>query len=62
MKNSIEELQEKILILEEENIELKKKLQPFIDEINKRKEYLERRDRIDQKINEMLYKFHNKNK
>jgi hypothetical protein len=62
MKNLIEELQEKILILEEENIELKKKLQPFIYEINKRKEYLERRDRIDQKINEMLYKFHNKNK
>jgi alkylhydroperoxidase/carboxymuconolactone decarboxylase family protein YurZ len=41
---------------------LKKDLQPFLEAQNKRKEYLERRDKIDEKINKMLYNFHNQNK
>jgi hypothetical protein len=56
----IERLKQKIQILEKENIELKNQLQPFLDEVNKRKQYLERRDKIDEKLNQMLYNFHNK--
>jgi hypothetical protein len=56
----MERLKQKIQILEKENIELKNQLQPFLDEVNKRKQYLERRDKIDEKINQMLYNFHNK--
>jgi hypothetical protein len=41
---------------------LKKDLDPYLEAQNKRKEYLERRDRIDEKINKMLYNFHNQNK
>jgi predicted nucleic acid-binding Zn-ribbon protein len=56
----IERLKQKIQILEKENIELKNQLQPFLDEVNKRKQYLERRDKIDEKLNQMLYNFYNK--
>lgn len=48
--------------LEIENAELKKQLEPFIAEVNKRKEYLQRRDKIDEKFNKMLYNLHNQNK
>jgi predicted RNase H-like nuclease (RuvC/YqgF family) len=41
---------------------LKKDLDPHLEEEHKRKEYLERRDRIDKKINQMLYNLHNQNK
>jgi hypothetical protein len=61
MSNELEILKERLEILEKENIELKNQLQPFLTEVNKRKEFLERRDKLDEKINEMLYKFHNKN-
>jgi predicted nucleic acid-binding Zn-ribbon protein len=61
MSNELEILKERLEILEKENIELKNQLQPFLNEVNKRKEFLERRDKLDEKINEMLYKFHNKN-
>ena len=61
MSNELEILKERLEILEKENIELKNQLQPFLTEVNKRKEFLERRDKLDKKINEMLYKFHNKN-
>jgi predicted nucleic acid-binding Zn-ribbon protein len=56
----MERLKQKIQILEKENIELKNQLQPFLDEVNKRKQYLERRDKIDEKLNQMLYNFYNK--
>ena len=39
---------------------LKKDLDPYLEEQNKRKEYLERRDKIDEKISQMIYNFHNK--
>ena len=39
---------------------LKKDLEPYTDEKNKRQEYIERRDKIDEKINQMIYNFHNK--
>ena len=39
---------------------LKKDLEPYLDEKDKRKEFLERRFKIDEKINQMLYNFHNK--
>jgi predicted nucleic acid-binding Zn-ribbon protein len=61
MSNELEILKERLEILEKENIELKNQLQPFLTEVNKRKEFLEKRDKLDEKINEMLYKFHNKN-
>ncbi len=61
MSNELKILKERLEILEKENIELKNQLQPFLNEVNKRKEFLERRDKLDEKINEMLYKFHNKN-
>jgi hypothetical protein len=59
-KIKIEGLKQKIKILKKENIELKNQLQPFLDEVNKRKEYLEKRDKIDEKFNQMLYNLHNK--
>ena len=62
MSNELEILKERLEILEKENIELKNQLQPFLTEVNKRKEFLERRGKLDEKINEMLYKFHNKNR
>jgi hypothetical protein len=62
MEKTIQELHNKIKMLEKENLELKNKLNPFLEEQNKRKEYLERRDRIDEKISQMLYNFHNQNK
>lgn len=58
----IETLTEKIKKLEKENGELKKELQPFLDEINKRNEYLAKRDEIDDKLSQMLYNFNNLNK
>ena len=39
---------------------LKKDLDPHLKAQNKRKEYLERRDKIDEKISQMIYNFHNK--
>lgn len=68
-KMEIEGLIQRIEKLEHELAEkelmikmLKKDLDPHLEEQNKRKEYLERRDRIDEKINQMLYNFHNPNK
>jgi hypothetical protein len=39
---------------------LKKDLEPYLDEKDRRKQFLERRDKIDEKINQMIYNFHNK--
>ena len=62
MEKTIEELNKKIQMLEKENIELKNQLEPFLTEVNKRKEFLEIRDKIDEKINKMLYNLHNPKK
>jgi hypothetical protein len=58
----IETLTEKIKKLEIENEQLKKQLQPFLLEVNKRKEYLEKRDSIDLKLSQMIANFYNQNK
>jgi hypothetical protein len=39
---------------------LKKDLEPYLDEKDRRKQFLERRDKIDEKINQMIYNLHNK--
>ncbi len=38
---------------------LKKDLEPYLDEKDRRNQFLERRDKIDEKINKMIYNFHN---
>jgi uncharacterized protein (UPF0335 family) len=58
-KMEIEGLIERIQKLEKENAELNYKLKPFLIEENKRKEYLEKRDEIDQKLSSMMHNFHN---
>ncbi len=58
----IETLTEKIKKLEIENEQFKKQLQPFLLEVNKRKEYLEKRDSIDLKLSQMMANFYNQNK
>lgn len=59
-KLEIEQLIAKIQVLEKENAELTFKLKNFIIEKQKRENYLENRDKIDLKISQILYNFHNK--
>lgn len=61
-KMEIEGLRERIAKLENENAELKKQLQPFIEEVDRRNKFIEKRDEIDYKIVQMLANFHNQNK
>ena len=68
-KMEIEGLIQKIKRLEKELAEkelaikmLKKDLEPFEIEKEKRRQYLEKRNMIDEKINQMLYNLHSTNK
>jgi hypothetical protein len=68
-KMEIEGLIQRIKKLENELAEkelaikmLKKDLEPFETEKEKRRQYLEKRNMIDEKINQMLYNLHNTNK
>jgi hypothetical protein len=57
-----EELEKKIQILEIEIEQLKLQLQPFLEELNRRNKFIEKRDEIDGKIAKMMANFHNQNK
>ena len=57
-----EELEKKIQILEIEIEQLKLQLQPFLEELNRRNKFLEKRDEIDNKLAQMMSNFYNQNK
>jgi hypothetical protein len=59
---SKEELEKKIQILEIEIEQLKLQLQPFLEELNRRNKFLEKRDEIDGKIAQMMANFYSQNK
>lgn len=58
----MKELEQKIQELEKENAELKKQLKPFIEEVERRNKFLEKRDELDGKIAQMMANFYNQNK
>lgn len=62
MKTIVQELEQKIQKLEIENKQLKMQLQPFLEELNKRNKFLEKRDEIDNKLAQMMANFYNQNK
>lgn len=58
----MKELEQKIQELEKENAELKNQLKPFIEEVERRNKFLEKRDELDGKIAQMMANFYNQNK
>ena len=58
----MKELEQKIQELEKENAELKKQLKPFIEEVERRNNFIKKRDEIDGKIAQMMANFYNQNK
>ena len=59
---STKKLEQKIKELEKDNAELKKQLKPFIEEVERRNKFIEKRDEIDGKIAQMMANFYNKHK
>ena len=55
---STKKLEQKIKELEKDNAELKNQLKPFIEEVERRSKFIEKRNEIDGKIAQMMSNFH----